>query len=320
MNKSRPRASIGMPVYNGEKYIEQAINSILAQTYLDFELIISDNASTDRTSEICREYSVQDKRVHYVRNPKNLGAAPNYNRAFELSSGEYFKWADYDDLIAPDFISKSVEVLDQNPDIVLCFPLVRVIDENGIVLGDYEYKSDTSSPDPLIRFRNLLLRPDTAYEVSGLIRSSAIQKTALHGSFPASDLVFLAELALQGGFYKIPEPLFFPRYHAEQSWQVIPVERNRVSFFDTSYQGKITLPKWQYLFAYLGAIRRAPINFEQRAYCYACLVRWIFIPDHFRALGKDVLIAANQLLAQALLGSRSKAKQISDDPKSGVIT
>ena len=104
MSENEPRVSIGMPVYNGEKYLEEAIQSILAQTYSDFELVISDNASTDKTQEICLEYAARDSRVRYHRNEKNLGAAPNYNRTFELSTGQYFKWADYDDLLAEEFL------------------------------------------------------------------------------------------------------------------------------------------------------------------------------------------------------------------------
>ena len=89
---NRSRVSIGLPVYNGEKYLEQALISILSQTYTDFELIISDNASTDRTQAICREYAAKDPRIRYYCNEENLGAAPNHNRVFELASGEYFKW------------------------------------------------------------------------------------------------------------------------------------------------------------------------------------------------------------------------------------
>ena len=153
--------------------------------------------------------------------------------------------------------------MEHDPDIVLVFPLARVIDENGEVLGDYEYKSDTSSPERRIRFRNLVLEPDTAYQVSGLMRSNAVGKTALHGSFPASDLVFLAELTFYGRFCELPEPLFFPRYHADQSAQVIPVERNRVVFFDTSNRGKITLPKWQYLACLLAINHRHCVSYER---------------------------------------------------------
>ena len=90
MSSQRPRIAIGMPVYNGEKYIESAISSILAQTYTDFDFIISDNASTDRTQEICLTYAARDNRIRYHRNEVNLGAAPNYNRVFQLSSNEFF--------------------------------------------------------------------------------------------------------------------------------------------------------------------------------------------------------------------------------------
>ena len=96
-----PRVSIGLPVYNGDNYLAETLDSILAQTFTDFELIISDNGSTDRTEAICRRYAAQDHRVRYVRNPSNLGAARNYKRAFELARGEYFKWNGHDDPLAP---------------------------------------------------------------------------------------------------------------------------------------------------------------------------------------------------------------------------
>src|SRR5215216_2482679 len=192
MNNHKPKIAVGMPVYNGERYIESAITSILGQTYTDFELIISDNASTDRTQEICSAYATRDSRIRYSRNSVNLGAAPNYNLVFELSSSEFFKWADYDDLLAPEFLSKCIEVMDEDSGIVLCFPSARVIDESGNVLGDHQFMSLTDSPEASIRFRNLALYPDMAYQVSGLMRSSAVKKTALHGSYPSSDLVLLA--------------------------------------------------------------------------------------------------------------------------------
>ena len=103
MNRRKSRVSIGMPVFNGEKYLRESIESILDQTYQNFELIISDNASTDRTQEICLEYARKDNRISYYRNDKNLGGPRNYNRVFELSSAEYFKWAAYDDVLAPEF-------------------------------------------------------------------------------------------------------------------------------------------------------------------------------------------------------------------------
>src|SRR5882762_1549884 len=116
-----PRISIGLPVYNGENFITDALESILGQTYTDFELIISDNASTDRTEALCKSYAARDPRIRYWRNAENLGAARNFNRVFELSSGEYFKWTAHDDVLAPDYLEKCIEASDRDPSVVLVY-------------------------------------------------------------------------------------------------------------------------------------------------------------------------------------------------------
>lgn len=302
MSANDPRVSIGMPVYNGEKFIEAAIESISAQTYDEFELIISDNASTDRTATICLDYAARDKRIHYYRNDENLGAAPNFNRVFELSTGEYFKWAACDDVIAPEFISQCLEALDQNSTVVLCYSRSNIIDENGQFLGVHKLRATSDSSKPHIRFRDLALKPDTGFQVFGLMRANVAKKTALIGNYPASDLVFLAELALYGKFLELPAPLFFPRYHPDQStkgsWSV---ERDRTLWFDTSLRGKIMLPKWRYLIGYLDAIRRAPVGRYNRIYCYSQMVRWVLMPDHMRALGKDTILAASKLMVRTFV-------------------
>lgn len=306
MTPNHPRVSIGLPVFNGEKYLEQAIESILIQTYPDFELIISDNASTDRTAEICQGYSVKDQRIRYYRNKKNLGASPNFNRVFALSSGEYFKWAPYDDLIAPDFLKSCVNILDQKPEVILCYSRVKIIDENSLYVVDYDPGPATGSPLPHERFRNLILHPEYAVQQMGLFRSEAIKRTALYGSFPSSDEVFLAELALIGDFYEIPERLYFYRRHAEQSTQ--GKQRSRRLFFDTSLKGKVILPKWIYFFASLKVIKHSLVSGKDKAHCYSHMLRWALKPPNFRALGKDILIASYQLISRALSISGSKVE------------
>lgn len=97
MDRSRPVVSIGMPVYNGEKFIREALDSLLAQTFTDFELIISDNASTDATESICRDYAEEDSRIRYIRQQENLGALPNFQFVLNEAFGEYFMWAACDD-------------------------------------------------------------------------------------------------------------------------------------------------------------------------------------------------------------------------------
>ena len=115
----KAKLSIGMPIYNGDEFLKEAIESLLNQTFEDFEIIISDNASTDQTQQICRYYADLDPRIRYYRCKENLGAAWNYNRVFELSYGEYFKWAAHDDYCAPSFFERCVEALDRDRNIIL---------------------------------------------------------------------------------------------------------------------------------------------------------------------------------------------------------
>ena len=124
----KPRVTIGMPVYNGAALVGAALESILAQTLTDFELIISDNASTDATAEVCRSYAAKDRRIRYYRNEKNLGAAPNFNRVVELATNgvPYFKWAAHDDVIAPTFLEKCARVLDAAPQSVVAGWVARL--------------------------------------------------------------------------------------------------------------------------------------------------------------------------------------------------
>jgi glycosyltransferase involved in cell wall biosynthesis len=307
METLKPRVSVGLPVFNAEKYLDQAINSILKQTYSNFELIISDNSSTDRTQDICMAYAAKDPRIRYFRNEINLGAAPNFNRVFKLSESEFFKWAPYDDLVAPDFLTRCVEILDENPKIILCYSKIKIIDEKSDYVVDYDPGPDTSSLKPHERFRNLVLKPEYAVQQMGLFRSEILKKTELMGSYPSSDEVFLAQVTLLGEFYELPERLYLYRRHSEQSTQ--GKQRSRVLFFDTSLKDKIVLPKWLYFFACLRVIANSPIHAYEKLYCYRHMLQWIFIPSNFRALGKDVLLAANQVMKRTLRTSQLNIQQ-----------
>jgi glycosyltransferase involved in cell wall biosynthesis len=111
MSDTNPKVTIGVPVYNGEKYLAAALDTLLAQSFEDFELIISDNASTDCTEEIARAYAARDGRVRYERSGANRGCAWNHNRVFALARGRYFRWAAHDDLCAPTLLARTVELL-----------------------------------------------------------------------------------------------------------------------------------------------------------------------------------------------------------------
>src|SRR6202000_1115479 len=151
-----PRLSVGLPVYNSSAYVAESIEAILGQTFEDFDLIISDNASTDDTGDICRRYLKQDSRVRYFRQPKNIGLSPNHNFCVEQSAAELFKWAAGDDLYARDLLEKCVAALDEDPNVVLAHSLTAMIDGDGTVFQANAYPLATSAPRAPERFRSLL--------------------------------------------------------------------------------------------------------------------------------------------------------------------
>lgn len=131
------KVSVGLPVFNGENFLDEAIRSVLGQTFEDFALVIADNASTDRTGDIIGAAAAADQRVRQLRNPRNCGAAANYNRVWAASRGGYFKWIAHDDRILPTYLAKTLAALETDPAAVLCNTVIRHIDARGEPLGDY---------------------------------------------------------------------------------------------------------------------------------------------------------------------------------------
>jgi glycosyltransferase involved in cell wall biosynthesis len=226
--------SVGVPVYNGERYIGEALDCLLSQTFKDLEVIVSDNASTDGTAAIVRRYAERDPRVKYHRNPTNIGAQPNYNRTFDFVTGKYFKWHACDDLCAPTYLEKCVAVLEADPSAVLCQSRTVLIDGDGEPLvfdpalqlftnrkktfgihGPDEHFAD--SDDPIVRFRDALLRTVSCQYVMALARTDVMRKTGLLASYYAADRAFLIEMAVRGRFREVPEPLFYNRMHEKNS-------------------------------------------------------------------------------------------------------
>jgi glycosyltransferase involved in cell wall biosynthesis len=273
----KPLVSIGMPVFNGERFIEEAVDSILGQTCADFELIISDNASTDRTAEISRAYAGRDRRIRYRRNETNLGAAENYNRVFRAASGRYFKWAAHDDVCAPEFVERCVDVLERDPAVVLCYTRSIFIDETGKQLSEYSEEVEYTSPQPHRRLRTWLMERPGGWcnLVFGLIRADLLGRTALIGKFAASDYILVAELALLGKLVELPEPLFFRRDHPGRSALAHPgVVRTTLWFDPTAKKHGVYLPRWRWLVEYLKAVRRVRIRFLDKVRSGAVVLRW----------------------------------------------
>lgn len=275
MAKKTARVSIGLPVYNGERFLAATLESLLAQTYTHFELIISDNASTDRTEEICRAYAAEDERIRYYREEENRGAAWNYNRVFELSRAPYFKWAAADDICLPTFLERCVDVLEGRRDVVLCYPKAQFIDENGSRGADYEDHMHLDHPSAVWRFRMAISSLRRANCVFGVIRTSVLRQTKLIGAYPASDWVLLAELAMHGRFCEVPESLFLRRLHEGMSWYAGKTQRERAFWFQPRQPGGRYFPRWRMAGEYFVAIRRCPLSLCTRFGCYLQLVPWV---------------------------------------------
>ena len=288
-----PRVSIGLPVYNGENFLEAALVSLLNQTYEDFELIISDNASSDRTEDICRSYASKDKRIKYFRNDTNRGAIFNYNQVFELSSGEYFKWAAHDDVVADRFLEKAVSVLDRDPAVVICLSKVKFIDDRGAILERYNYRSRGLSIRASERFCDLVISTHIVTEIFGLIRTSVLKRVGPQGGYVGSDRVMLGELALMGQFYEIPEYLFFHREHAKTASNLYSDPRLYDVWYAPERANKyIRFPYWKLLIEYLRSIRNAPLSGRERVRCYLGMLRWLRVFRH--RLIDDGLVAMKQ--------------------------
>jgi glycosyltransferase involved in cell wall biosynthesis len=296
LSSNRPRVSIGMPVFNGEKYLTEALDSILVQTYRDFELIISDNASTDHTQQICREYATKNSRIHYYRNEKNLGAPKNYNRVFELSSGEYFKWAAHDDVLAPEYLQKCIAVLDKDPSIVLCHSKTGRIDEHGTLVGSYNQGMlrRISSWKPHERFRDLIGLFYTSCPVFGVIRATSFRKSPLHGDYIGADRNLLAEIGLIGRIHEIPECLFFWRDHPDSYTSIYygddrstSVNRLQKEMAWWSKGGWTSFPHWKNCIEYFRSVNRVQLKWSERLLCYDQIFRW-FKEEGWMFMGFDM--------------------------------
>ena len=153
-----PTVSIAMPVYNGERYVAQAIESMLGQTFRDFEFVISDNASNDGTEALCRRYAATDSRIRYIRRTTNIGGPRNFDYAFSLCCGRYVKWTTADDFSDPHFLEQAVAVLERDPEIVLCYPRTQIVDADGRPVREYEDNLELDDASPRARFRQFYLR------------------------------------------------------------------------------------------------------------------------------------------------------------------
>jgi glycosyltransferase involved in cell wall biosynthesis len=312
---TEPRVSIGLAVYNGERYIAESIESILGQTFVDFELIIIDNASTDRTEEICRDFESRDPRIRYIRNAENLGASPSHNRCVELAVGEYFQWASHDDVIHPDCLKECVEALDSDPSALLCHSLIELIDEKGETLDVHDtFLTGSDSPRPSVRFASLALRPHACLQTYSLMRTRLLRRTRLLGSYHGSDRALLCELALVGRFIRLPKPLYKNREHPGRYRRSAKTARERRAFYDTRQTGRLSLPTADLYGEYVRMVPRHVEDRRERLRCYASLARWWFVNWNLARLVVDIAAVVSPGIV--IRAERLKQRFFSPEPGS----
>lgn len=316
-----PRLSVGLPVYNGEDYLAESIDALLGQSYEDFELIISDNASTDGTADMARSYEKQESRIRYFRQQRNVGINANHNFVFQQSRGEFFKWASADDLYARDLLQCCVAALDEHPDVVLAHSWEAAIDRAGNVTQALPYPLTTDSPRAPERFRSILFGSSGVFERSilfgngsspeggnasvhdfvrvdnrgilracniyGIIRSGILRRMTPLASIPHSDRVLTCELALHGRFHMTPEWMYFRREHPDRAYNSSPKMRSRCANLDPARASRLRHPAarllTEYIWGYVAAIRNTPLSPADQRECYRYLTHWMLDRAAYKA-------------------------------------
>jgi glycosyltransferase involved in cell wall biosynthesis len=292
--------SVGVPVFNGENYVRQCLDSLLAQTYSNIEIVICDNASTDSTERICLSYASLYPQIRYFRNPENLGALANYNLTFELSSGEYFKWAAHDDVCHETFIERCVEVLQNNPECELCFPSMRNIDAEGKLVRQSRPGLGIDAATPDRRIRQLLelemASNDIFWSVFGVMRRKTLERIGVLRDHVASDQTFLLTLVIEGKFLEVDEALYSRREHEGNSTSIKQYSDRRAWYLGKHTSRRIVLPNLRLCAEHIRIVHSAGFGFWKTlslksTICRRFLGRWRFILREVASIPTQLLHA-----------------------------
>ncbi len=277
-----------MPVYNGQAYVAEAIESLLAQTYADFEIVISDNASTDETQAICREYAAQDARIRYVRQTENRGSVSNFNCLVALALGRYFKWAAADDVCRPTYLQTVVELLESKPQAVWCHAQSGKIDQHGRILTNDDPaaeglahtkqagfpRNDHQSSHRHRRFRGVLLGTSWCADAYGVMRTASLAETSLLPACYGSEKVLVAELALRGHYQEVPETLFYQRVHSTASGS-LKNQAQQVQFALARPKRILSSTRFDLLRGYIRAVHKVTMSATDRCLCYGVMAQYL---------------------------------------------
>jgi len=269
---------MGLPVYNGENFVAGAIQCAQAQTFPNWELIICDNSSTDRTVALCREFAEQDSRIRVYQNARNMGVCFNFDKVFRLSCGKYFKWISHDDLFAPQFIERCIQELEKDERVVLAFPKFSYVDAHGRVLRRQASELSVLGPTAESRIEQFMAlaaqSTDFLWLQYGLIRRDVLEQSGSMGWYAGSDHIMLFRIALHGCIKQIEEELFSRREHLEASTcKRGSTVRERAKFAYADDNRRLVLPWCRMLKEHLVCVLSSPIPSWGRLRCTAAVLK-----------------------------------------------
>jgi glycosyltransferase involved in cell wall biosynthesis len=300
-----PLVSVGLPVYNGEEHLAKALDALRDQDLENFEVIVCDNASTDATAEIARDYAARDARIRYHRNPRNLGLAGNFNKAFQLAGGKYFKWWAHDDWHPRDLLSRATAVLEADPSAVLCATGVAIMDDDGEVFEQWRPEVDLLTPPAHVRFHRLIWTLGETHPLFSVMRSDALARTPQYRPFVGGDRVLLAQLVLMGGFAAIPDLMHYYRQaRMRPGARKDPGKPSQAEILDPANKGKLPSRTWRLCYEHLRLVARSGLAPRQRLWLAGDVLARFGISDAPR-------LAAEAYQSGRILASRAVSRAAS---------
>lgn len=261
LGRSSPDLTVGLPVYNGQQYLASALDSVLNQSYDDFLLIISDNASTDATADICREYAARDERIAYFRQKKNMGGAWNFNVVAENASSSFFKWISHDDITGNGFLERCMFEMESAPDnVILCYPRTTLIDKDGREIEPFNDQLDLRQSTPHARLRGYLNRYRMSNAIFGVLRTQMLKRTSMLGGYASSDKVLIAEMAMLGQFWEVPERMFLRRVHEGMSRKANVTPDEVAQWFDPNHPRPVSMTRTKLYTEYMKSIAHSRLG------------------------------------------------------------
>lgn len=268
-----PVISIGLPVYNAESFVDEAIRSHLAQSYHDFELVISDNCSTDATFDICQRHARADRRIRLLRQSRNVGVNRNHRVVFDAAAGAYFRWTGADDRLDPEFLGHAAGLLDADPAVVAIVPDTANIDDSGSIIRRLERNLHLLQERPSERARTVLTAGYQMVFTMGLIRRETLLATSRRWDYFGWDFILLLDLALRGRLLNVEGPLLYRRHHAgSTALNTRSVDAVR-RWIDPSLKGRMLFPHWRWARERLRVALRAPLTADERLRVLALVAR-----------------------------------------------